>query len=312
MSEAKKPSLKISVDDLFSGGDLNFKEASHGQIVNLDASELHDFPTHPFKVCDDDAMRQLADSIKEKGVLNPILVRPRKEGGYEVISGHRRKFACGVAGVNKLPAIAKEYDDDEAAILLVDSNVQRENVLPSERAFAYKMKMDAIKRQGARTDLTSPQVAAKFRSDDEVAKGTGQSGDTIRRFIRLTNLIPELLDMIDEKRIAFNPAVELSYLKKQEQRDLLNFIETEEATPSLSQAQRLKQLSQTGKLDNTVLLSVMTKVKPNQKEVFKFKSDDLVPHIHKSIKPDGYQDFIIKACDYYSKHIERNREKGVR
>ena len=311
MVDSKKPNLKISVDDLFTGGGQLPREAPHGQIVQLDISELHDFPNHPFKVRNDEAMRQMADSIKDKGVLNPILVRPRQDGGYEVIAGHRRKFASGIAGVDKLPAIIKEYDDDEATILMVDSNIQRENILPSERAFAFKMKLDALKRQGARTDLTSMQVAQKL-SVEVVGDEAGTTKDQVRRFVRLTNLIPELLDMVDEKRIAFNPAVELSYLKEQEQHELFSFFETEETTPSLSQAQRLKQFSQSGKLDDGAMLAIMTEEKANQKEVFKFKPDDLAPHIHKSIKPDGYRDFVIKACDHYTKYLERNRSKDAR
>jgi len=316
MADPKRPNLKISVDDLFTGGGQLPIEKLHGQIVQLDISELHDFKNHPFKVRDDEAMRQMAESIRDKGILNPILVRPRQEGGYEVIAGHRRKFASELAGVDKLPAIIKEYDNDEATILMVDSNIQRENILPSERAFAFKMKLDAMNRQSGRPSKENVgQVVPHFkgkRSTEIIGNQAGESYKQVQRFIRLTNLIPELLDMVDEKRIAFSPAVELSFLKEAEQRDLFSFFETEEATPSLSQAQRLKQFSQSGKLDDGAMLAIMTEEKANQKEVFKFKPDDLAPHIHKSIKPEGYRDFVIKACDHYTKYLERNRSKDAR
>lgn len=316
MADPKKPNLKISVDDLFTGSGQVPKETSHGHIVQLDVSELHDFPNHPFKVRDDDAMREMARSIEKNGILNPILVRPRSNGGHEVIAGHRRKFACGIAGIERIPAIVREYSDDEAIILMIDSNLQRENISPSERAFSYKMKLDAMKRQAGRPSKNnSGQVDQNLRGKvtvEIIGEQNDESAKQVQRFIRLTNLIPELLDMVDEKRIAFNPAVELSYLKEQEQRDLFSFIETEEATPSLSQAQRLKQFSQTEKLDDGAMLAIMTEEKSNQKEAVKFKADDLAPHIHKSVKPDKYRDFIIKACDFYSKHIERNRDHDAR
>jgi len=316
MADPKKPNLKISVDDLFTGGGQLPKENPHGQIVQLDISELHDFPNHPFKVRDDDAMRQMVDSIKDKGILNPILVRPRQDGSYEVIAGHRRKFASELAGVDKLPSIIKEYDDDEATILMVDSNIQREKILPSERAWSYKMKLDAMNRKLGRPSENVRQVVSHLqgkRSTAIIGEQTGESHKQVERFICLTNFIPELLDMVDEKRIAFNPAVELSYLKEPEQRELLSLIETEEATPSLSQAQRLKQFSQSNKLDSGAMLAIMTEEKPNQKEVFKFKPTELAPYIHKSVKPDEYREYIIKACDYYKKHLERSsRNKEAR
>ena len=230
-------------------------------IVNIALSELYDFPNHPFKVRDDEAMQETAESIRQYGVLVPAIVRPREEGGYEIIAGHRRKHGSELAGLKKLPCIIREMDNDTATILMVDSNIQRENILPSERAQAYKMKLEAIKRQGARTDLTSPQFAAKFRADDEVAKSSDVSGDTVRRYIRLTELSPELQQMVDEKKIGMTPAVEISYLKPEEQQMLLTAIDSEQATPSLSQAQRMKKLSREGKLNDDSMLDIMMEQK---------------------------------------------------
>ena len=227
----------------------------------LPLSELHDFPNHPFKVRDDEAMQETAESIRQYGVLVPAIVRPREDGGYEIIAGHRRRHGSELAGLSAMPCIVREMDDDTATILMVDSNIQRENILPSERAQAYKMKLEAIKRQGARTDLTSPQVAAKFRADDEVAKGADVSGDTVRRYIRLTELSPELQQMVDEKKIGMTPAVEISYLKPEEQQMLLTAIDSEQATPSLSQAQRMKKLSREGKLNDDSMLDIMMEQK---------------------------------------------------
>ncbi|WP_423719505.1 ParB/RepB/Spo0J family partition protein [Anaerotruncus rubiinfantis] len=227
-------------------------------IINIPLSELHPFPNHPFKVRDDDIMQETTESIKTYGVLLPAIARPREDGGYEIISGHRRKHACELAGLDTMPVIVRAMDVDAATILMVDSNIQRENVLPSERAAAYKMKLEAIKRQAGRppkvaensSENNSPQLAANFRSDDEVAKDAGVSGDTVRRYIRLTELSPELQTMVDEKKIAMTPAVEISYLKPEEQTMLLTAIDSEQATPSLSQAQRMKKLSQEGKLND--------------------------------------------------------------
>ena len=213
--------------------------AQEDRITLLPLSELHDFPDHPFKVRDDEAMQETAESIRQYGVLVPAIVRPREDGGYEIIAGHRRRHGSELAGLSAMPCIVRQMDDDTATILMVDSNIQRENILPSERAQAYKMKLEAIKRQGARHDLTSPQIAAKFRADDEVAKNTDVSGDTVRRYIRLTELTPELQQMVDEKKIGMTPAVEISYLKPEEQQMLLTAIDSEQATPSLSQAQRI-------------------------------------------------------------------------
>ena len=245
------------LDDLFSTEE-NRQEEQREQVQQIPIDALHPFTNHPFKVLDDEAMTRTVESIAQYGVLAPLIARPRPDGdGYEIISGHRRQYAAKLAGLETLPVIVRQMSDDAAVILMVDSNLQREHILPSERAFAYKMKLDAIKNQGARSDLTSPQVAAKFRSDDAVAKDQGISGDTVRRYIRLTNLIPELLDMVDEKKISFNPAVELSYLDESQQRDFLEAMEDTQNAPSLSQAQRLKKLAQEGHFSYDVAFAVM-------------------------------------------------------
>ena len=233
------------LDDLFSTEE-NRQEEQREQLQQIPIGELFPFKNHPFKVLDDESMQRTVESVEQYGVLSPLIARPRPEGGYEIISGHRRQHAAQLAGLETLPVIVRQMDDDAAVLLMVDSNLQRENILPSERAFAYKMKLEALKNQGARSDLTSPQVAAKFRSDDAVAKDQGISGDTVRRYIRLTNLIPELLDMVDEKKIAFNPAVELSYLDESQQRDFLEAMNDTQNAPSLSQAQQLKKIAQQG------------------------------------------------------------------
>ncbi len=228
-------------------------------VTQLRLSELYPFPNHPFKVRDDDAMKEMLESVMEHGILTPAIVRPREGGGYEIVAGHRRKHACELAGLETMPCLVRDMDDDLATIFMVDSNIQRENILPSEKAAAYKLKIEAIKRQGARTDLTSPQVASKFRADDEVAKDIGVSGDTVRRYVRLTELSPQLQQMVDDKKIAMTPAVELSYLKPEEQAMLLETLGGGHPAPSLSQAQRLKKGSQAGGLDRDVIRSIMEK-----------------------------------------------------
>ena len=262
-SSAKNISLN-SYDDIFSTEETR-EDAKREKVTDMPLSELHPFPDHPFQVRDDDAMKETVESIKEYGVLVPAIVRPRADGGFELISGHRRKHACELAGLPTMPVIVRNLDNDAATIIMVDSDIQRENILPSERAKAYKMKLEAIKRQGARTDLTSPQVAAKFRSDDKVAKGANISGDTVRRYIRLNELSPELQQMVDDKKIAMTPAVELSYLKPEEQTLLLDTIESEQATPSLSQAQRLKKFSAEGHLNEDSMLAIMSEEKNRRK-----------------------------------------------
>ena len=253
-------------------------------VENIALEKLKPFPNHPFKIREDEAMMETVESVKSFGVLQPAIVRKTKDGDYEILSGHRRKRACELAGRKTMPVIVRELSDDAAVIFMVDSNLQRENILPSERAAAYKMKLEAMKRQGMRTDLTSPQVASKLRSDDQVAKESNISGDTLRRYIRLTELQPELMKMVDEKKIAFTPAVELSYLKPDEQRMLIYTIESEQSTPSLSQAQRMKKLSQSGELDCDKLFSIMTEMKKPEKNEIRLSSDILEKYFLKTTR----------------------------
>lgn len=267
MKNSGKNISLTSYDDIFAGEE-SLGNSKREKIIEIPLSELHPFKNHPFRVVDDDRMRETAESIKDYGVLVPGIVRPRQEGGYEIIAGHRRKRASELAGKETMPVIVRDLDDDAAIIIMVDSNLQRENILPSERAFALKMKMEAIKRQGERTDLTSCQIGTKFRADTAVADGTGDSARTIQRFIRLTNLIPPLLDMVDEKKIAFSPAVELSYLKTEEQKALQNEIDKQQVTPSFSQAQRIKKGSQEGTLSPKKMEEILSEVKkPPRKDV---------------------------------------------
>ncbi len=308
-SSGKKLSL-TSYDDLFTTEDAR-QEDQRERVAEIPLDKLQHFHDHPFQVRYDQALQDMADSIKEYGVLSPGLVRPLPDGnGYEVISGNRRLEACILAGMETMPAIVRDMTDDEAVIAMVDANLQRENILPSERAYAYKMKLEAIKRQGARTDLTSPQIAAKFRSDDEVAKGMGISGDTVRRYIRLTELIPPILDMVDsvaERRIAFNPAVELSYLTLSEQTMLLDAMEAQDATPSLSQAQRLKKFSQQGKLSEDVMIAIMSEEK---KEVDRITltTTTLSKYFPKSYTPKKMEETIIKLLEQWQRKRQREQE----
>ena len=269
------------LDDLFSTEE-NRQEEQREQVQQIPIDELHPFTNHPFKVLDDEAMTRTVESIAQYGVLAPLIARPRPEGGYEIISGHRRQYAAKLAGLDTLPVIVRNMDDDAAVILMVDSNLQREHILPSERAFAYKMKLEALKNQGARSDLTSPQVAAKFRSDDAVAKDQGISGDTVRRYIRLTNLVPELLDMVDEKKIAFNPAVELSYLDESQQRDFLEAMNDTQNAPSLSQAQQLKKMAQQGEFSYEKAFDVMGQEKKSEKDTVTIKNETLRKYFPRS------------------------------
>ena len=278
-------------------------------IVNIALSELYDFPNHPFKVRDDEAMQETAESIRQYGVLVPAIVRPREEGGYEIIAGHRRKHGSELAGLKKLPCIIREMDNDTATILMVDSNIQRENIRPSERAQAYKMKLEAIKRQGARTDLTSPQFAAKFRADDEVAKSSDVSGDTVRRYIRLTELSPELQQMVDEKKIGMTPAVEISYLKPEEQQMLLTAIDSEQATPSLSQAQRMKKLSREGKLNDDSMLDIMMEQKKPETYNVVLSADKLRKYFPRSYTPQKMEETILKLLDAWMRKRQRDQTR---
>ena len=296
------------LDDLFSTEE-NRQEEQREQVQQIPIDALHPFTNHPFKVLDDEAMTRTVESIAQYGVLAPLIARPRPEGGYEIISGHRRQYAAKLAGLDTLPVIVRQMSDDAAVILMVDSNLQREHILPSERALAYKMKLEAIKNQGARSDLTSPQVAAKFRSDDAVAKDQGISGDTVRRYIRLTNLIPELLDMVDEKKISFNPAVELSYLDESQQRDFLEAMNDTQNAPSLSQAQRLKKLAQEGHFSYDVAFAVMGEEKKDELDKVVIKNDTLRKYFPRSYTPKQMEDTIIKLLEQWQRKQQRQNER---
>lgn len=298
-----------SLDELFSTEEERSSKVVES-VVRIPISELYDFPNHPFKVRDDERMAETVKSVEEYGVLVPIIVRPRDKGGYEIVSGHRRKHACELAGMPDINAIVRELDDDAATIIMVDSNLQRENILPSERAQAYKMKLEAIKRQGARRDLTSPQVAAKFRADDEVAKGAGVSGDTVRRFIRLTELSPEIQDMVDNGKIAMTPAVELSYLKPEHQEILLETMQSEQATPSLSQAQRIRKLSQSGELNEDNMLSILAEQKkPEKSSNITLTGDRLKKYFPKSYTPAQIENVIYKLLDGWLKKRQHEQSR---
>ena len=299
----------MKISSFFLGGEQMARAKPIDHIVELPLSELHDFPNHPFKVRDDEAMQETTDSIKQYGVLVPAIVRPREGGGYEIIAGHRRKHGSDLAGLSTMPCIVREMDNATATILMVDSNIQRENILPSERAQAYKMKLEALKQQGVRNDLTSPQVAAKFRADDEVAKDAGISGDTVRRYIRLTELAPELQQMVDDKKIGMTPAVEISYLKPEEQKMLLTAIDSEQATPSLSQAQRMKKLSQDGKLDDDTMLGIMMEQKKPETYSVTISGDKLRKYFPRSYTPQRMEETILKLLDGWLKKRQRSQER---
>ena len=307
-SSAKKIEL-ASVDDLFSTEESR-QDEQLVKIQEIPLSELHPFKDHPFKVKDDDAMIETADSIKKYGVLVPAIARPLPDGGYELVAGHRRRRASELAGKETMPVIVRDLDDDAATIIMVDSNLQRENLLPSERAFAYKMKLEAIKHQGARTDLTSVQVEQKLSARDQVAKEAGErSGIQVMRYVRLTELIPELLDMVDEKKIAFNPAYELSFLKPDEQQMLVETMDYEQATPSLSQAQRMKKFSQEGKLSEDVMLAIMSEEKKGDLDKVTLSSDTLRKYFPKSYTPAKMQETIIKLLEQWQKKRQRDQER---
>lgn len=281
--------------------------AVSGQISNLNLSDLQPFSRHPYKVRDDEAMRDMVESIKQYGVLSPAIARPMPDGGYELVSGHRRKRACELAGLETMPVIVRELDDDAAAILVVDSNLQREDLLSSERAFAYKLKMEALRHQGERSDLTSRQVGDKLKAADKVGEDVGESARQVQRYIRLTELIPPLLDMVDERKIAFNPAYELSFLTKDEQNLLLDAMDSEQATPSLSQAQRLKQFSQRGELDAAVMRAIMSEEKKEVERVT-LKGDTLRKYFPASYTPKRMEETIIKLLEQWQKQQKRRRE----
>ena len=297
------------LDDLFSTEEKR-QEEQREQVQQIPIDALHPFTNHPFKVLDDEAMTRTVESIAQYGVLAPLIARPRPDGdGYEIISGHRRQYAAKLAGLDTLPVIVRQMSDDAAVILMVDSNLQREHILPSERAFAYKMKLKALKNQGARSDLTSPQVAAKFRSDDAVAKDQGISGDTVRRYIRLTNLVPELLDMVDEKKIAFNPAVELSYLDESQQRDFLDAMNDTQNAPSLSQAQQLKKMAQQGEFSYEKAFDVMGQEKKSEKDTVTIKNETLRKYFPRSYTPKQMEEKIIQLLDAWQKKQQRHNER---
>ena len=297
-----------SYDDIFSTEESR-TEATQEQVQEIPLSQLHPFEGHPFKVVDDEAMMKTVESITLFGVMTPAIARPRAEGGYELIAGHRRHHASQLAGKDTMPVIVRDMDDDAATILMVDSNLQRETILPSERAFAYKMKVDAIKRQGSRTDLTSDQVGPKLTARQQVAADSGTGEVQISRYIRLTELIPELLDMVDEKKIAFNPAVELSYLKQEEQRDFLEAMDYAQSTPSLSQAQRLKKFSQEGKCSLDAMCAIMSEEKKGELDKVTLKNDVLRKYFPKSYTPKQMEDTIIKLLEQWQKKRQREAER---
>ena len=305
-SSAKNIKL-TSLDDLFSTEESRADE-NREKVVEIPLTELFPFKEHPFKVTDNEEMLDTVESVKQYGILVPAIARPRDEGGYELIAGHRRKRACELAELETMPVIVRNLDDDKAIIIMVDSNLQRESILPSERAFAFKMKLEAIKRQGARTDLTSTQVAQKL-SAEKVGDDAGVSKDQVRRYIRLTHLIPEILSMVDEKKIAFNPAVELSYLKKEEQTDLLEAMDMEQATPSLSQAQRLKKFSNEGKISLEVMSAIMSEEKKGDLDKVTLTGDKLKKYFPKSYTPKKMEETIIKLLEGWHKKRTKEQER---
>ena len=305
-----KNSLNVSLkgaDDIFSTEESR-QEQQREQVQQIPIGELFPFKNHPFKVLDDESMQRTVESVEQYGVLSPLIARPRPEGGYEIISGHRRQHAAQLAGLETLPVIVRQMDDDAAVLLMVDSNLQRENILPSERAFAYKMKLEALKNQGARSDLTSVQVAPKL-STEKIGEEVGMSKDNVKRYIRLTNLIPELLDMVDEKKIAFNPAVELSYLDEVQQRDFLEAMNDTQNAPSLSQAQRLKKLAQEGHFSYDVAFAVMGEEKKDELDKVVIKNDTLRKYFPRSYTPKQMEDTIIKLLEQWQRKQQRQNER---
>ncbi len=305
-SSAKNIVLK-SVDDIFQTEE-NRADAQRERVQEIPLDQLKPFRNHPFKVRDDQRMLDTVDSIREYGVLVPAIARPDPEGGYELISGHRRKRGCEMAGLQTMPVIIRNLDDDAAVLVMVDSNIQREELLPSERAFAYKMKLEALKHQGARSDLTSSQLGTKLRADELLAQQSGESRNQVQRFIRLTELISELLDMVDERKLAFNPAVEVSYLKRDEQRMLLEAMDAEQTTPSLSQAQRLKKFSQEGRLTEEAMSAIMSEEKKSEMDKVTLRSDTLYKYFPKSYTPKQMEQTIIRLLDVW-KQRQKNQER---
>ena len=304
MAKSNASEMLTSLDSLFTTQEQR-DAAKRDSVQDIPISQISDFPEHPFKVKQDEAMLEMAESVRQYGVLVPGLVRQLEDGSYQMVSGHRRKLASELAGRDTIPCIVRDLTDDEAVIIMVDSNLQRERVLPSEKAFAYKMKLDAMRRQGQRTDLTSRPMVEKLESVEKMGRDTGESGRQIQRYIRLTNLIPEILDMVDDGRIAFRPAVELSYLTEQEQSALYDTMGREDCTPSLAQAIKMKAFSRDGKLTDAVILSIMEEEKPNQKEQFRIPKERISKYFKPGTPARTMEDTIIKALDYYRK---RQRE----
>lgn len=309
MAERIDLGLGKAYDALFSSQEQRDDEKRE-KIIDIPLTELHTFKNHPFRVEVNDELREMARSILDHGVVTPAIARPRPEGGYELLSGHRRKAACQLAGLETLPTVVRELDDDAATIVMVDSNQQRENLLPSEKAFAYQMKYEAMKRQGKRTDLTSPQLAAKSRTDDALAAEAGMSGDTVRRYIRLTYLLPELLKMVDEGRIAMTPAVELSYLPKKLQEELLDTCEMLDCTPSLSQAVEMKKLAQAGKLKAEDVVTIMSRLKANQQDKLTFRKDTFAAYFPKGYTAKQMEESIINMLKERKRQLDRRRDEA--
>lgn len=297
-----------SYDDIFSTEESR-QEEQREQVRQIPIGELFPFKNHPFKVLDDDSMSDTVESVKQYGVLSPLIARPRPKGGYEIISGHRRQHAAELAGLETLPVIVRQMDDDAAIILMVDSNLQREHILPSERAFAYKMKLDAMKNQGTRSDLTSTQVVSKLRSNEKLGAENNQSRETVRRFIRLTNLIPELLDMVDNKTVSFNPAVELSYLSPEQQQEVIRAMDDTQNFPSVSQAKRIKKLAQDGTFTTETVVAIMGEEKKSELDTVTIKNDTLRKYFSRSYTPKQMEDTIIKLLEQWQKKRQHSEER---
>ena len=306
-----KNCLNVSLkgaDDIFSTEESR-QEQQREQVQQIPIGELFPFKNHPFKVLDDESMQRTVESVEQYGVLSPLIARPRPEGGYEIISGHRRQHAAELAGLETLPVIVRQMDDDAAIILMVDSNLQREHILPSERAFAYKMKLDAIKNQGTRSDLTSTQVVSKLRSNEKLGAENNQSRETVRRFIRLTNLIPELLDMVDNKTVSFNPAVELSYLSPEQQQEVIRAMDDTQNFPSVSQAKRIKKLAQDGTFTTETVVAIMGEEKKSELDTVTIKNDTLRKYFPRSYTPKQMEDTIIKLLEQWQKKRQHSEER---
>lgn len=306
-----KSSVNVSLnsyDDIFSTEESR-QEEQREQVQQIPIGELFPFKNHPFKVLDDDSMSDTVESVKQYGVLSPLIARPRPKGGYEIISGHRRQHAAELAGLETLPVIVRQMDDDAAIILMVDSNLQREHILPSERAFAYKMKLDAMKNQGTRSDLTSTQVVSKLRSNEKLGAENNQSRETVRRFIRLTNLIPELLDMVDNKTVSFNPAVELSYLSPEQQQEMIRAMDDTQNFPSVSQAKRIKKLAQDGTFTTETVIAIMGEEKKSELDTVTIKNDTLRKYFPRSYTPKQMEDTIIKLLEQWQKKRQHSEER---